>query len=166
MKVIHNLDRSSVMVACVRHPSEMRKEEKKEIKFIECRQYKGRGEIILGNRESVRGIETGAVAKLLNPGEELPTSAGQLSIYLNLNMVRLEAGAFQGLETVITEKKGRADDQASALYVCPGMGERKRARRLQTYLPNASVNRSNQTPNATMVSALAFNSPPRYLDST
>ncbi|KAG5443951.1 hypothetical protein CSKR_113807 [Clonorchis sinensis] len=91
------------MVACVRHPSEIRKEEKKEIKFIECRQYKGKGEIILGNRESVRGIETGALSKLLNPGEELPTSAGQLSIYLNLNMVRLEAGAFQGLETVITE---------------------------------------------------------------
>ncbi|KAF5405010.1 hypothetical protein PHET_01376 [Paragonimus heterotremus] len=91
------------IVHCAKRINDLDEATRTEIKVIKCQQHRNRGEIILGNKESVRGIEPGTLENLLAPDEELLTRSGQFSIYLNLNMVRFDARLFQGLGTVITE---------------------------------------------------------------
>ncbi|KAF7262236.1 hypothetical protein EG68_00884 [Paragonimus skrjabini miyazakii] len=91
------------IVHCAKRINDLDEATRTEIKMIKCQQHRNRGEIILGNKESVRGIEPGTLENLLAPDEDLLTRSGQFSIYLNLNMVRFDARLFQGLGTVITE---------------------------------------------------------------
>ncbi|KAF8567325.1 hypothetical protein P879_07680 [Paragonimus westermani] len=91
------------IVHCAKRVNDLDEATRTEIKVIKCQQHRNKGEIILGNKESVRGIEPGTLENLLAPDEELLTQSGQFSIYLNLNMVRFDARLFQGLGTVITE---------------------------------------------------------------
>ncbi|CAL8100388.1 unnamed protein product [Calicophoron daubneyi] len=84
------------MLQCARH-------ERKWSRPIQCRHFSNRGEIMIGDRESIRGIIPGTLKYLLYPGAELPIRTGQLSVYLNLNMVRLDIDVFQGLENAISE---------------------------------------------------------------
>ncbi|THD26738.1 hypothetical protein D915_002513 [Fasciola hepatica] len=72
-------------------------------KAITCQLFRSRGEIVIGQKESARAIKSGALENLIDPHEDWSNLAGQLSVHLNLNMVQLDAGAFVGLETVVTE---------------------------------------------------------------
>ncbi|KAA0199385.1 hypothetical protein FBUS_03563 [Fasciolopsis buskii] len=72
-------------------------------KLITCQLFRTRGEIVLGQKESARAIRSGALENLIDPHDDWSNLAGQLAIHLNLNMVQLDAGAFVGLETMVTE---------------------------------------------------------------
>ncbi|KAF6769211.1 hypothetical protein AHF37_12031 [Paragonimus kellicotti] len=64
------------IVHCTKQINNMDEATRTEIKVIKCQQHRNRGEIILGNKESVRGIEPGTLENLLAPDEELLTRSG------------------------------------------------------------------------------------------
>nr|CAH8870754.1 unnamed protein product [Trichobilharzia regenti] len=74
--------------------------------IIPCERNIETGELILGHKESVRGMIPGALGHLLEAssrsGQPLSRS-GQLELHINLNMVRLDAKCFQGLGGLVTD---------------------------------------------------------------
>ncbi|CAH8585302.1 unnamed protein product [Schistosoma turkestanicum] len=76
-----------------------------KLKLISCERNTETGELVLGHKESVRGIVPGALGHLVptspTTSKQLSRS-GQLEIHINLNMVRMDARCFQGLGGLIT----------------------------------------------------------------
>ncbi|CAH8871077.1 unnamed protein product [Trichobilharzia szidati] len=74
--------------------------------IIPCERNIETGELILGHKESVRGMIPGALGHLIEAssrsGQPLSRS-GQLELHINLNMVRLDAKCFQGLGGLVTD---------------------------------------------------------------
>ncbi|CAH8612622.1 unnamed protein product [Heterobilharzia americana] len=74
--------------------------------FIRCERNIETGELILGHKESVRGITPGALGHLLEAtsiSNQPLSRSGQLEFHINLNMVRLDAKCFQDLGGLITD---------------------------------------------------------------
>ncbi|CAI2734613.1 unnamed protein product [Schistosoma spindalis] len=94
---------SQDMVNCISN------EDKKslKLKMISCERNTETGVLVLGHKESVRGIVPGALSHLLQTSSPttstLLSRSGQLEFHLNLNMVRLDARCFQGLGGLVTD---------------------------------------------------------------
>ncbi|CAH8641988.1 unnamed protein product [Heterobilharzia americana] len=74
--------------------------------LIRCERNIETGELILGHKESVRGITPGALGHLLEAtsiSNQPLSRSGQLEFHINLNMVRLDAKCFQDLGGLITD---------------------------------------------------------------
>nr|AAW24915.1 SJCHGC03939 protein [Schistosoma japonicum] len=89
---------SQDMVNCI---SEEADTKSTKLNIISCERNVETGELVLGQKESIRGIVPGALGHLLQStplttGKPLSRS-GQLEVHINLNMVRLDARSFQGL---------------------------------------------------------------------
>ncbi|CAH8489997.1 unnamed protein product [Dicrocoelium dendriticum] len=91
------------IVSCATHAGQDGKGNTESRKIIKCHRTKGSGEITIGNKESVRGIQPGTLESLLYLDDDFLPTSGQLTVHLNVNMVRLDAKVFQGLDTVVTE---------------------------------------------------------------
>ncbi|KAK4476129.1 hypothetical protein MN116_001348 [Schistosoma mekongi] len=94
---------SQNMVNCI---SEEADTKSARLNIIPCERNVETGELVLGQKESIRGIVPGALGHLLQStslttGKPLSRS-GQLELHINLNMVRLDARSFQGLGGSIT----------------------------------------------------------------
>lgn len=73
--------------------------------IISCEHSIEKGELIIGHKESIRGMMPGSLNHLLILDSLLLTRTGQLSINLNMNMLRLDVNLFDDLKDLVSEVK-------------------------------------------------------------